>query len=86
MAPPPATSARVRVDWVPARAAASWAVITWWSTAVLGTMPKISGSRVTVSMHGAVDAPALDGAALGLGALAAALTDGVGAGHGGGAS
>ena len=49
-APPPATSARVLVDWVPDRAAASWAVTTWCSTAVLGTIPKISGARTTWSM------------------------------------
>ena len=48
LAPPPRTSARVLVDWVPARLAASWAVTTWCSTARLGSRPKIVGSRSTV--------------------------------------
>ena len=48
LAPPPRTSARVLVDCVPARAAASWAVTTWCSTARLGSSPKTVGSRSTV--------------------------------------
>ena len=47
LVPPPRTSARVLVDWVPERAAASWAVTTWWSTAWLGSMPNSDGSRST---------------------------------------
>src|SRR4051794_27294813 len=47
LAPPPATSARVRVLWVPARRAASWAVTTWCITATLGSMPKRASSRST---------------------------------------
>ena len=58
LAPPPRTSARVLVDWVPARAAASWAVTTWWRTARLGSMPKIDGSRSTSPSS----APAADAA------------------------
>ncbi len=48
LAPPPRTSARVRVDWVPARTPASWAVMTWCSTARLGSRPKTVGSRSIV--------------------------------------
>ena len=40
LAPPPRTSARVLVLWVPDRRAASWAVTTWCMTATLGSMPK----------------------------------------------
>ena len=47
LAPPPRTSALVKVDWVPARLAASWAVTTWCSTARLGSRPKMVGSRST---------------------------------------
>jgi len=47
LGPTARTSDRVFVDWVPERAAASCAVTTWWSTARLGSMPKIDGSRST---------------------------------------
>ena len=55
LAPPPRTSARVLVDWVPERAAASWAVTTWWSTARLGSMPKSDGLEVDLTEVGPVD-------------------------------
>ncbi len=48
LAPPPRTSDLVLVDCVPARAAASWAVTTWCSTARFGTRPNTVGSRSTV--------------------------------------
>src|SRR5690606_26513684 len=46
--PPPLTSPRVLVEAVPDRLAASWAVTTWCSTAMLGSMPNTSGSKSTV--------------------------------------
>src|SRR5690606_22205845 len=48
LAPPPLTSPRVLVEAVPDRLAASWAVTTWCSTAMLGSMPNTSGSKSTV--------------------------------------
>src|SRR5438309_2305010 len=44
-APPPDTSARLLVAWVPERAAASWAVTTWCMTGTLGWIPKIAAGR-----------------------------------------
>src|SRR5207253_3064172 len=44
-APPPRTSARVLVEWVPARRAASSATTTWCIPATLGSMPKIAAGR-----------------------------------------
>src|SRR5580704_10781318 len=41
--PPPRTSPRVLVAWVPCRAAASWAVTTWWISGTLTLASKISG-------------------------------------------
>ena len=48
LAPPPRTSARVLVVWVPDRRAASWAVTTWCITGTLGSMPKMASSSSTV--------------------------------------
>ena len=48
LAPPPRTSARVFVLWVPARRLASWAVTTWCITGTLGWMPNIASSSSTV--------------------------------------
>ena len=47
LAPPPATSARVLVLCVPARAAASCAVTTWCMTATFGSMPNTASGRST---------------------------------------
>ena len=35
LAPPPRTSPRLLVEWVPWRAAASWATTTWWISGML---------------------------------------------------
>src|SRR5688500_7692629 len=48
LAPPPRTSARVLVDCVPLRRAASWAVTTWCMTAMLGSTPNMASSSSTV--------------------------------------
>jgi hypothetical protein len=48
LAPPPLTSERVLVLWVPARRAASWAVTTWCMTGTFGWMPNTASSRSTV--------------------------------------
>src|SRR5665811_1192345 len=45
--PPPRTSARVLVEWVPRRRPANWAVTTWCMTCTFGSMPNSSASRVT---------------------------------------
>src|SRR5215471_4546995 len=45
LAPPPRTSARVLVDCVPARRAASWAVTTWCMSGTLASTPNQASSR-----------------------------------------
>src|SRR6056297_2876751 len=47
LAPPPDTSERVLVLWVPERRAASWAVTTWCITGTFGCTPKTSSSSST---------------------------------------
>jgi MFS family permease len=49
-APPPRTWARVLVDCVPRRRAASWAVTTWCMTGRLGWMPNTASSRSTLPL------------------------------------
>src|SRR6478609_10216463 len=46
--PPPRTSPRVFVEWVPWRAAASWATTTWWISGTLVCTSKISAGSSTV--------------------------------------
>src|SRR3990170_2505334 len=55
LAPPPDTSARPLVEWVPERAAASWAVTTWCMTGTLGWIPKMAaGSSGCSTTTGAI--------------------------------
>src|SRR5215217_5961428 len=69
LAPPPRTSARLRVECVPRRRAASSATTTSWTSGPLNSAPKTSASSVSVLVEPRIGAsaigPHLHGAALG---------------------